>query len=110
MPAASPTAFDEQLELGIETVILLAKFVQPLNWRYDLSVGVNVESYLRTEFVTIVCGSDEGQLWCCAASSAAEAITATPCAYAELTACLASAELLSVPSASWMTSTSLSVA
>src|SRR3954452_19589888 len=82
MPAASPTALEEQLELGIATVTLLAKFVQPLNSTYDFCVGVKVSSYFTTEFVTIVWGSDEGQLWCWAASSAADAITATPWSYA----------------------------
>src|SRR3954452_3476635 len=110
MPAESPTAFDEQLELGIATVILLAKFVQPLNSTYDFCVGVNVESYLTTEFVTIACGIEEGQLWCCAASSAADAMKARPWSYAYSTASRASAELFSVPSASWITSTSLSTA
>ena len=38
---------------------------------------MSVSSYFVTEFTTIVCGSFDGQLWCCAASSAADAITAT---------------------------------
>ena len=33
MPAATSVAFDEQLELGIETVIFDEKFVQPLKVR-----------------------------------------------------------------------------
>jgi hypothetical protein len=49
-------AFDEQLELGIDSVTLVEKFVQPLNCRYDGLSGVNVWSYLSTEFTTIVCG------------------------------------------------------
>src|SRR4051794_12986528 len=110
MPAASPTAFDEQLVLGIATVTLLAKFAQPLNSTYDFCPGVNVESYFTTEFVTMACGIDEGQLWCWAASSAADAMNATPWSYAYSTALRASFELLSVPSASWITSTSLSTA
>ena len=61
------------------TVILLEKFVQPLNWRYDFGVEVKVSSYFVTELTTTVCASFDGQLWCWAASSAADAITVTPC-------------------------------
>ena len=67
-------------------------------------------SYLVTEFTMITCGSVEGQLWCWAASSAADAITVTPWSYAYSTAARDSELLLSVPSASWTTSTPLSVA
>ena len=70
-------ASEEQLTLGIATAIFDEKFVQPLNWRYERGSAVSASSYCVTEFTTIVCGSFEGQLWCCAASSAAEAITAT---------------------------------
>ena len=64
MPAPRPVAFDEQLELGIASVMCVEKFVQPLNWRYDWRSGVMGKSgppggpsvvYLRTEFTTIVC-------------------------------------------------------
>jgi hypothetical protein len=79
-------ASEEHDTLGIATAILDEKFVQPLNWRYDRGWAVSVSSYFVTEFTTIVCGSFEGQLWCCAASSAAEAITATPRSYAYSTA------------------------
>ena len=33
MPELRPVASDEQLVLGIETVIFDEKFVQPSNWR-----------------------------------------------------------------------------
>src|SRR3954462_13773542 len=110
MPAARPTAFGEQLELRIATVPLLAKFLQPLNSTYHFCPGVKVESYFTTEFVTIACGIDEGQLWCWAASSAAEAMNATPGWYACSTASRAGFEFLSVPSSSWITMTSFSTA
>jgi len=38
-------AFDEQLELGIASVTCVEKFVQPLNWRYDMGTGENTVSY-----------------------------------------------------------------
>src|SRR5918996_3068422 len=108
MPAARPVASEEHDTLGIATAIFDEKFVQPLNWRYERGSAVKVSSYFVTELTTIVCGSFEGQLWCWAASSAAEAITATPWSYAYSTACRASCVLFSVPSASWMTSDPLS--
>ena len=64
IPAPTPVAFEEQLELGIASVMCVEKFVQPLNWRYDWRSGVIgtsgppggfCVSYLRTEFTTIVC-------------------------------------------------------
>ena len=42
-------------------------------------VAEAIASGPRTELTTIVFGSAPGSLWCSAASSAAEAITATPC-------------------------------
>jgi hypothetical protein len=72
MPAPSPVAFDEQLELGMASVTWVEKFVQPLNWRYDwrsgfigwvlsggpfgsLGFGMSWVAYCTTEFTTIVC-------------------------------------------------------
>src|SRR3954453_21139172 len=101
MPAPRPVASDEQLVLGIDTVIFDEKFVQPLNWRYERGCAVKVSSYFRTEFTTITCGYVDGQLWCWADSSAADAITATPWSYAYFTASRPSLLLFSVPSASW---------
>jgi hypothetical protein len=40
IPAPSPVAFEEQLELGIARVMCVEKFVQPLNWRYDWRSGL----------------------------------------------------------------------
>ena len=40
IPAAIPVALDEQLVLGIATVIFEEKFVQPLKRRYDLGASV----------------------------------------------------------------------
>src|SRR5215208_1039360 len=80
IPAASPVALDEQLVDGIASVTLALKLVQPLKDRYDWS-GVGAAPVV-TELTRITCGSDEGQLLCCAASSAADAITVTPCSYA----------------------------
>jgi hypothetical protein len=54
MPAASPVAFDEQLVLGIASVMCVEKFVQPLNCRYDLLS--ERPSYFSTELTTIVWG------------------------------------------------------
>src|ERR671916_3193329 len=110
MPAARPVASEEQLTLGIATAIFDEKFVQPLNWRYERGSAVSASSYFVTEFTTIVCGSFEGQLWCWAASSAAEAITATSLRYAYSTASRPRLVWFSVPSASCTTRTSLSTA
>src|SRR5215213_6130325 len=97
IPAARPVASDEQLTLGIASVIFELKFVQPLNSRYDRpgefgggastgSGGGNGNSpvgssgnasdslgYFVTELTRITCGLLDGQLLCCAASSAADA-------------------------------------
>jgi hypothetical protein len=73
-----PVAFDEQLVLGIASVTCVEKFVQPLSCRWEGLAGVISAAYRFTEFTTIVCGLLDGQLWCWAASSAAEAMTATP--------------------------------
>ena len=73
-----PVAFEEHDELETATVILVEKFVQPLNWRYDGGEELNVESYFVTELTTIVSGSAPGWLWCSAASSAADAMIAVP--------------------------------
>ncbi len=81
-----------------------------MNWRYEREFGVITSLNFVTEFTRITPGSDEGQLLCWAASSAAEAITVTPWSYAYSTAWRPSTELFSVPSASCTTSTSLSVA
>src|SRR3954454_23218164 len=110
MPEPRPVASDEQLRLGIATVIFDEKFVQPLNWRYERGSSVSPSLYFVTEFTTIVCGSFDGQLWCCAASSAADAITATSCRYAYSTAARPRLEWFSVPSASCTTLTPLSTA
>src|SRR5918998_6011788 len=110
MPAARPVASEEQLTLGIATAIFDEKFVQPLNWRYERGSAVSDSLYFVTEFTTIVCGSFEGQLWCWAASSAADAITATSCSYAYSTAARPRLVWFSVPSASCTTFTSLSTA
>src|ERR687893_915041 len=110
MPAARPVASDEHDTLGIATAIFDEKFVQPLNWRYERGSAVSASSYLVTEFTTIVCGSFDGQLWCWAASSAADAITATSRSYAYSTASRPRLVWLSVPSASCTTRTSLSTA
>jgi hypothetical protein len=42
-------------------------------------LGWSLSLYFVTELTRITCGFDDGQLWCCAASSAADAITVTPC-------------------------------
>src|SRR3954452_15355685 len=110
MPAPRPVASEEHDTLGIATSTLDMKFVQPLNWRYERGNGVSVASYCVTESTTITHGKLEGQLWCWAASSAADAITATPWLYAYLIAWRARFEAFSVPSASWITSTPLSAA
>src|SRR4051812_25813533 len=110
MPDARPVASDEHDTLGIATEIFDEKFVQPLNWRYERGAGVNVSSYWVTEFTTMTCGYDDGQLWCWAASSAADAMIVTPWSYAYRTASRANLELSIVPSASCTTDTSLSTA
>src|ERR687895_1621223 len=110
MPAARPVASEEHETLGIATAIFDEKFVQPLNWRYERGWPVRLSLYFVTEFTTITCGSLEGQLWCWAASSAAEAITATSRSYAYSTASRARLVWFRVPSASCTTWTSLSTA
>src|SRR5918998_2042952 len=110
MPAARPVASEEQDTLGIATAIFDEKFVQPVNWRYERGSAVSDSLYFVTELTTIVCGSFDGQLWCWAASSAAEAITATAWSYAYSTASRPRLVWFSVPSASCTTRTSLSVA
>src|ERR687895_1912182 len=105
MPAARPVASEEHETLGIATAIFDEKFVQPLNWRYERGSAVSASSYFVTEFTTIVCGSFDGQLWCWAASSAAEAITATPWSYAYSTASRARRVWVRGPSAPCTTST-----
>src|SRR3954453_6397584 len=106
MPEPRPVASDEQLTDGIASVIRDEKLVQPLNSRYELSSG----SLCVTELTTIAYGYDDGQLWCCAASSAADAMTVVPWSYAYLIASKATRDLLIVPSASCTTLTPLSVA
>src|SRR5919106_4511246 len=110
IPAARPVASEEHDTLGMATAIFDEKFVQPLNWRYERGSAVRASSYFVTELTTIVCGSLDGQLWCCAASSAADAITTTPRSYAYSTASRPRLVWLSVPSASCTTRTSLSTA
>jgi hypothetical protein len=63
--------------LGIARVIFELKLVQPLKARKDWRGGANGSRV--TELTRITCGRLEGQLLCWAASSAAEAITVTPC-------------------------------
>src|SRR4051794_23108037 len=110
MPALRPVASDEQLTDGIASVMRDEKFVQPLNCRYEVGVAGSVWPECVTELTTIAYGYDDGQLWCCAASSAAEAITVVPWSYAYFIASYPKRDLLSVPSASWTMSTPLSVA
>src|SRR3954463_15063158 len=108
MPEARPVASDEQLTDGIASVTRDEKFVQPLNSRYESSAGS--VPVCVTELTTIAYGYDDGQLWCCAASSAADAMTVVPWLYAYLIASKATRDLLIVPSASCTTLTPLSVA
>src|SRR3954462_5175284 len=110
MPALRSVASEEQLTDGIAIVTREEKFVQPLNCRYEVGVAGSVSPECVTELTTIAYGYDDGQLWCCAASSAADAITVVPWSYAYLIASYPRRDLLIVPSASWTTSMPLSVA
>src|SRR3954470_15529181 len=110
MPALRPVASELQLTDGIARVMRDEKLVQPLNCRYDVGVAGSVVPECVTELTTIPYGYDDGQLWCCAASSAADAITVVPWSYAYLIASNPTRDLFSVPSASCTTSTPLSVA
>src|SRR4051812_18922447 len=110
MPALRPVASEEQLTDGIASVMRDEKLVQPLNCRYDVGVAGSVWPLCVTELTTIPYGYDDGQLWCCAASSAADMITVVPWSYAYLMASNPTRDLLIVPSASCTTLTPLSVA
>src|SRR3954454_15458461 len=100
MPEPRTVASDEQLRLGIATVIFDEKFVQPLNWRYERGSSGSPSLYFVTGFTTSGCGSVDAPMWCGAAPSATDPIPATSCRYAYSIAARPRLEWFSVPSAS----------
>ena len=88
-PELLPVASEEHELPSTERSTRVPKFVHPSSCSQDggwavlmlgcsLPSGWRIVSGPRTALTTIVCGNAPGWLWCSAASSAAEAITATP--------------------------------